>query len=87
MDAVVRTGEQLVIADYQQWGGAIARYARIDARAVVVALLISGRAVGAINVWHEIRRIFRGRPSPAQPLRPAGGHRTGEYAALHRSPA
>jgi len=54
MGLVVRTGEQLVIADYQQWAGRAAQYARIDARAVVVApLLIGRRAVGAINVWHE----------------------------------
>jgi PAS domain S-box-containing protein len=54
MGLVVRTGKQLVIADYQQWAGRSAQYARIDARAVVVApLLIGRRAVGAINVWHE----------------------------------
>ena len=54
MGLVVRTGEQLIIPDYQAWAGRAAQYARIDARAVVVApLLIGHRAVGAINVWHE----------------------------------
>ncbi len=54
MGLVVRTGEQLIIPDYQSWAGRAAQYARIDARAVVVApLLIGRRAVGAINVWHE----------------------------------
>jgi len=54
MGLVVKTGEQLIIPDYQQWAGRAAQYARIDARAVVVApLLIGRRAVGAINVWHE----------------------------------
>ena len=54
MGLVVRTGEQLMIPDYQSWAGRAAQYARIDARAVVVApLLIGRRAVGAINVWHE----------------------------------
>ena len=54
MGLVVRTGEQLLIPDYQAWAGRAAQYARIDARAVVVApLLIGHRAVGAINVWHE----------------------------------
>ncbi|HSR14498.1 MAG TPA: GAF domain-containing protein, partial [Gemmatimonadales bacterium] len=54
MGHVVRTGEQLIIPDYQQWAGRSSQYARIDARAVVVGpLLIAGRAVGAINVWHE----------------------------------
>jgi len=54
MGLVVRTGEQLIIPDYQRWAGRAAQYARIDARAVVVApLLIGRRAVGAINVWHE----------------------------------
>lgn len=54
MGLVVKTGEQLIIPDYQKWVGRAAQYARIDARAVVVApLLIGRRAVGAINVWHE----------------------------------
>ena len=54
MGLVVRTGEQLFIPDYQTWPGRSEQYARIDARAVVVApLLIGQRAVGAINVWHE----------------------------------
>jgi len=54
MGLVVRTGEQLLIPDYQTWAGRSEQYARIDARAVVVApLLIGQRPVGAINVWHE----------------------------------
>ena len=54
MGWVVRTGEQLIIPDYQTWGGRSQQYARIDAHAAVVApLLIGGRPVGAINVWHE----------------------------------
>jgi hypothetical protein len=54
MGLVVRTGEQLIIPDYQVWAGRSTQYARIDAHAVVVApLLIGRRPVGAINVWHE----------------------------------
>jgi hypothetical protein len=54
MGLVVRTGEPLMIPDYQQWAGRSAQYARIDAHAVIVApLLIGHRPVGAINVWHE----------------------------------
>ncbi len=54
MGLVVRTGEQLMIPDYQTWSGRAQQYARIDAHAVVVApLRIGRRAVGAINVWHE----------------------------------
>jgi hypothetical protein len=54
MGLVVRTGEQMIIPDYQAWTGRSGQYARIDARAVVVGpLLIGGRPVGAINVWHE----------------------------------
>jgi PAS domain S-box-containing protein len=54
MGLVARTGEQLLIPDYQTWGGRSNQYAKIDARAAVVApLLIGGRPVGAINVWHE----------------------------------
>ncbi len=54
MGWVVRTGEQLIIPDYQSWAGRSNQYAKIDARAAVVApLLIGGRPVGAINVWHE----------------------------------
>ncbi len=54
MGLVVRTGEQLLIPDYQTWSGRSNQYAKIDARAAVVApLLIGGRPVGAINVWHE----------------------------------
>ncbi len=53
MGRVVQTGEQMIIPDYQTWAGRSRQYARIDAHAVVVApLLIGGRPVGAINVWH-----------------------------------
>jgi len=54
MGHVVRTGQQMIIPDYQAWEGRSRQYARIDAHAVVVApLLIGKRPVGAINVWHE----------------------------------
>ena len=54
MGWVVRTGEQLIIPDYQIWAGRSEQYAKIDAHAAVVApLLIGRRPVGAINVWHE----------------------------------
>ena len=54
MGLVVKTGEQMMIPDYQTWSGRSPQYARIDARAVVVSPLLMGRrAVGAINVWHE----------------------------------
>ncbi|HSJ09971.1 MAG TPA: GAF domain-containing protein, partial [Longimicrobiales bacterium] len=54
MGHVVTSGELMVIPDYQTWSGRSDQYARIDARAVIVApLRIGDRAVGAINVWHE----------------------------------
>jgi hypothetical protein len=54
MGFVVQTGQQMIIPDYQAWAGRSKQYARIDAHAVVVVpLLIGGRPVGAINVWHE----------------------------------
>ena len=54
MGHVVQSGEPMFIPDYQAWSGRSGQYARIDARAVVVApLLIGGHPVGAINVWHE----------------------------------
>ncbi len=54
MGRVVQTAEMMIIPDYQTWAGRSAQYARIDARAVVVApLMIGKRPVGAINVWHE----------------------------------
>ena len=53
MGLVVKTGEQLIIPDYQTWSGRSSQYAQIDARAAIVApLMIGGRPVGAINVWH-----------------------------------
>jgi PAS domain S-box-containing protein len=62
MGLVVKTGEQLLIPDYQTWSGRSSQYARIDAHAAVVApLMIGGRPVGAINVWHEEKaRSFSG---------------------------
>ncbi len=54
MGHVVKTGEMMMIPDYRTWPGRSQQYTRIDARAVVVApLLMGGRPVGAINVWHE----------------------------------
>jgi PAS domain S-box-containing protein len=54
MGHVVQTGELMVIPDYQEWAGRSDQYARIDARAVIVApLRIGDKPVGAINVWHE----------------------------------
>jgi PAS domain S-box-containing protein len=54
MGHVVQAGEQMIIADYQTWEGRSEQYTEIAARAVVVGpLLIGGRPVGAINVWHE----------------------------------
>ncbi|MEJ2186989.1 MAG: response regulator [Gemmatimonadota bacterium] len=54
MGHVVETGEMMIIPDYQTWPGRSSQYARIDARAVVVApLMIGKRPVGAINVWHD----------------------------------
>ena len=90
MGHVVQTGEQMIIPDYQAWMGRSSQYARIDARAVVVApLLIGGRPVGAINVWHEdpAQDLCRGRPAAAQSLRPAGRHRPRERPAVHRGAA
>ncbi len=57
MGHVARTLEPLVIPDYQTWAGRSAQYAKVDAHAVaVVPLLIRGRLVGAISVWHADRR-------------------------------
>jgi PAS domain S-box-containing protein len=54
MGHVITTGDMMVIPDYQTWAGRSDQYARIDARAVIVApLRIGDRAVGAINVWHD----------------------------------
>jgi PAS domain S-box-containing protein len=54
MGFVVETQEMMIIPDYREWPGRSGQYARIDARAVVVAPLLMGdRPVGAINVWHE----------------------------------
>jgi len=57
MGHVARTLEPLIIPDYQVWAGRSAQYAQVDAHAVaVVPLLIRGRLVGAISVWHADRR-------------------------------
>ncbi|GMR14300.1 MAG: hypothetical protein BMS9Abin29_2549 [Gemmatimonadota bacterium] len=54
MGYVAKSGEMLIIDDYQNWKGRSDQYARIAARAVVVApLLIGQKPVGAMNVWHE----------------------------------
>jgi PAS domain S-box-containing protein len=54
MGRVVETGEMMIIPDYRTWDGRSDQYTEIDARAaVVVPLLMGGRPVGAINVWHE----------------------------------
>ncbi len=54
MGHVVETGEMMNIPDYRTWPGRSEQYTEIDARAaLVVPLLMGGRPVGAINVWHE----------------------------------
>jgi PAS domain S-box-containing protein len=54
MGHVLRTGQQMIIPDYQTWAGRSGQYTRIEARAVVVGpLLMGSHPVGAINVWHE----------------------------------
>jgi PAS domain S-box-containing protein len=53
MGHVARTLESLIIPDYHSWAGRSAQYAQVDAHAVaVVPLLIRGRLVGALSVWH-----------------------------------
>ncbi len=57
MGHVARTLEPLIIPDYETWAGRSAQYAEVDAHAVaVVPLLIRGRLVGALSVWHADRR-------------------------------
>ncbi len=54
MGLVVATGDMMNIPDYQTWEGRSDQYADIAARAaLVVPLLMGGKALGAINVWHE----------------------------------
>jgi PAS domain S-box-containing protein len=54
MGHVAKTGEMMIIEDYQTWEGRSDQYTRIAARAVVIApLLIGNKPVGAMNVWHE----------------------------------
>ena len=62
MGHVARTLEPLVIPDYRTWAGRSAQYAQVDAHAVaVVPLLIRGRLVGALSVWHaDPRKSFGG---------------------------
>ena len=53
MGRVAQTHEPLIIPDYKQWAGRSAQYAEVEAHAVaVVPLLMGGRLVGAISVWH-----------------------------------
>jgi PAS domain S-box-containing protein len=53
MGYVAQTLEPLIIPDYQRWAGRSAQYAQVAAHAVaVVPLLIRGRLVGALSVWH-----------------------------------
>jgi PAS domain S-box-containing protein len=53
MGHVAQTLEPLIIPDYQRWAGRSAQYAQVAAHAVaVVPLLIRGRLVGALSVWH-----------------------------------
>ena len=60
MGHVARTLEPLIIPDYHQWAGRSAQYAKVEAHAVaVVPLLIRGRLVGALSVWHaDPRKAF-----------------------------
>jgi len=60
MGHVARTLEPLIIPDYQRWEGRSAQYAKVDAHAVaVVPLLIRGRLVGALSMWHaDPRKAF-----------------------------
>ncbi len=60
MGHVARTLEPLIIPDYHTWSGRSAQYAQVDAYAVaVVPLLIRGRLVGALSMWHtDPRRAF-----------------------------
>jgi len=53
MGHVAQTLEPLIIPDYHSWAGRSAQYAQVDAYAVaVVPLLIRGRLVGALSMWH-----------------------------------
>jgi len=53
MGHVAQTLEPLIIPDYHTWAGRSAQYAQVDAYAVaVVPLLIRGRLVGALSMWH-----------------------------------
>ncbi|HXY18663.1 MAG TPA: GAF domain-containing protein, partial [Gemmatimonadales bacterium] len=60
MGHVARTLEPLIIPDYRTWAGRSAQYAQVEAHAVaVVPLLIRGRLVGALSVWHaDPRKAF-----------------------------
>lgn len=51
---VVQTRKPLILPDYQSWEGRSDQYATIPARAVAAApLIVAGRPVGAVNIWHE----------------------------------
>jgi hypothetical protein len=60
MGRVAQTHEPLLIEDYEEWAGRSGKYASLGAHAVaVVPLLMGGRAVGAISVWHtDVARRF-----------------------------
>jgi len=60
MGHVAQTLEPLIIPDYHTWAGRSAQYAQVEAHAVaVVPLLIRGRLVGALSVWHaDPRKAF-----------------------------
>jgi PAS domain S-box-containing protein len=54
MGSVATTREAFVIPNYQDWAGRSDKYAGYDIRAVaVVPLLMRGRVVGAVSVWHS----------------------------------
>jgi len=54
MGRVAETHEPLIITDYKDWTGRSVQYRDVDAHAVaVVPLLVGGRLVGAISVWHS----------------------------------
>jgi PAS domain S-box-containing protein len=54
MGHVARTQQPLIIEDYEEWAGRSDRYAQVEAHAaVVLPLVVRGRLVGVINVWHS----------------------------------
>ena len=54
MGQVARTHQPLMIPDYRRWEGRSARYADLDAHAVIVLPLVVGnRLLGVMNFWHS----------------------------------